>query len=151
MCADTRPTFWQRLTDPYRRLVVAAGAAMLVHSAFRLPVAELDSGFLLLFLITVVISSRVFVPIPRVNATVTVSDTFVFLTLLLYGTEAAVVLAAAEGVCAGARISKRPLTVLCNSGALVCATFLSGTLARLVFGEVTDFAHLPVSDRKSVV
>ncbi|HEX7177314.1 MAG TPA: EAL domain-containing protein, partial [Pyrinomonadaceae bacterium] len=145
MSAATNPTRWQRLTDPYRRLVVAAGAAIFLHSALNLPVARLDFGFLLLFLITVAISSRVSVPLPRVNATVTVSDTFIFLTLLLYGTEAAVALAAVEGVCAGMRLSSRPLTVLCNSGALVCATFISGTLARLAFGQVTDFPRLPLS------
>jgi diguanylate cyclase (GGDEF)-like protein len=139
------------MTDPYRRLVVAAGAAVLVQAGYDLPVQRLDLGFLLLLLVTVVVSSRVSVPIPRVNATVTVSDTFIFLTLLLYGTEAAVVLAAAEGVFAGARLSRRPLTVLCNSGALVCATFLSGSLARLAFGEVTDFAHLPISTSVSFI
>ena len=151
MSADTNTTRWQRLTDPYRRLLVAAGTAVVVHSAFKLPVHRLDFGFLLLFLFTVAVSSRVSVPIPRVNATVTVSDTFIFLTLLLYGTEAAVALAAAEGLCAGARLSRRPLTVLCNSGALVCATFISGALARLAFGEVTDFAHLPASTSVSFV
>ncbi|HEX8337658.1 MAG TPA: hypothetical protein VF621_13070, partial [Pyrinomonadaceae bacterium] len=151
MSADANPTRRQRMTDPYRRLVVAAGAAVFVHAGYHLPLGRLDLGFMLLFLVTVVLSSRVSVPIPRVNATVTVSDTFVFLTLLLYGTEAAVALAAAEGVCAGARLSRRPLTVLCNSGALVCATFLSGSLARLAFGEVTDFARLPVSTSVSFI
>ncbi|MDX6270705.1 MAG: hypothetical protein QOD28_1928 [Acidobacteriota bacterium] len=134
-------TIWQRLTDPYRKILVAVGAAVLLLCAYELPVARLDLGFLLLGLITVVVSARVFVPIPRVNAAVTVSDTFIFLTLLLYGTEAAVALAAVEGICAGSRVSKRPLGILCNAGALVCATFLTGTLASSVFGQVTDFAH----------
>ena len=145
MSADTKPTRWQRMTDPYRRAVVAVGAAAFAYAALSLPADRLDLGFLLLFLITVVISSRVAVPIPRVNATVTVSDTFIFLTLLLYGTGAAVVLAAAEGLCAGARLSRRPLTVLCNAGASVCATFLAGTLAALTFGQTTDFAHQPLA------
>jgi diguanylate cyclase (GGDEF)-like protein len=144
-------TIWQRLTDPYRKIVVAVGAATLVLCAYDLPVARLDLGFLLLCLITVVVSSRVSVPIPRVNATVTVSDTFIFLTLLLYGTEAAVVLAALEGVCAGSRVSKRPLGILCNSGALVCATFLAGTLAASAFGQVTDFKQHPTSTFVSFV
>ena len=151
MSTDADTTRWQRLTDYYRRLLVAAGAAVCAHSVLNLPTHRLDFGFLLLFLFTVVVSSRVSVPIPRVNATVTVSDTFIFLALLLYGTEAVVSLAAVEGLCAGARLSRRPLTVLCNSGALICATFLSGSLSRLVFGEVTDFAHLPVSTSVSFI
>jgi diguanylate cyclase (GGDEF)-like protein len=144
-------TIWQRLTDPYRKLIVAAGTGTLALCAYNLPVARLDLSFLLLCLITVVVSSRVSVPIPRVNATVTVSDTFIFLTLLLYGTEAAVVLAAIEGICAGARVSKRPLSILCNSGALICATFLAGTLAAYAFGQVTDFGLHPTSTFVSFV
>ncbi|HYG08426.1 MAG TPA: EAL domain-containing protein, partial [Pyrinomonadaceae bacterium] len=144
-------TIWQRLTDPYRKILVVAGAATLVFCAYRLPVERLDLGFLLLGLITIVVSSRVSVPIPRVNATVTVSDTFIFLTLLLYGTEAAVTLAAIEGVCAGSRVSKRPLGILCNAGALVCATFLAGTLAAYAFGQVTDLEHHPTSTFVSFV
>jgi diguanylate cyclase (GGDEF)-like protein len=152
MSADAATlTLWQRLTDPYRKAVVAAGAAVLVVCACQLPVARLDLGFFLLGLITVVVSARVFVPIPRVNASVTVSDTFIFLTLLLYGTEAAVALAALEGICAGSRVSKRPLGILCNSGALVCATYFTGTVAATAFGEVTDFAHLPTSAYVSFV
>jgi len=144
-------TIWQRLTDPYRKILVVVGAATLVLCAYQLPVARLDLGFILLCLITVAVSSRVSVPIPRVNATVTVSDTFIFLTLLLYGTEAAVVLAALEGVCAGSRVSKRPLSILCNSGALICSTFLAGTLAAYAFGQLTDFAHHPTSTFVSFV
>jgi diguanylate cyclase (GGDEF)-like protein len=146
MSADaTTLTIWQRLADPYRRLLVAVGAATLALCAYELPVAHLDLGFLLLGIVTVVVSSRVSVPIPRINATVTVSDTFTFLTLLLYGTEAAVMLAALEGICSGARVSKRPLGILCNAGALVCATFIAGTLAAYAFGQVTDFEQHPTS------
>ncbi|HZH29614.1 MAG TPA: EAL domain-containing protein [Pyrinomonadaceae bacterium] len=141
MSTDATLTIWQRLTDPYRKIIVAAGAATLVLCAYELPIERLDLGFILLCLITVAVSSRVSVPIPRINATVTVSDTFIFLTLLLYGTEAAVVLAALEGVCAGSRVSRRLLTILCNSGALVCATYFAGTLAAYAFGRVTDFEY----------
>jgi diguanylate cyclase (GGDEF)-like protein len=151
MSANATLTNWQRLTNPYRKLLFAVGAATLVFCAYELPLARLDFGFILLSLITVVVSSRVSVPIPRVNATVTVSDTFIFLTLLLYGTEAAVVLAAVEGVCAGARVSRRPLSILCNSGALVCATFIAGTLAASAFGRVTEFEQHPTSTFVSFV
>lgn len=148
---DAQTIASHRLTDTYRQITVAVGAALLLYSGLHFPVRRLDYGLLLLFLVTIIISSRVSVPIPRVNATVTVSDTFIFVTLLLYGREAAVALAAVEGVCAGLRLSRRGLTVLCNSGALVCATFMSGTVACLAFGEVSDFPHQPISTSLSFV
>lgn len=151
MSSDATLIIRQRFADPYRKIIVAVGAATLMLCAYELPVARLDLGFLLLCLITVVVSSRVSVPIPRVNATVTVSDTFIFLTLLLYGTEAAVVLAALDGICSGARVSKQPLSILCNSGALVCTTFLAGMLAASAFGQVTDFEQHPTSTFVSFV
>ncbi len=138
-------SFWQRLTDTYRRAVVTLGAALFLYAVYHLPLQRLDFRLVLLFLITVLVSSRVSVQIPRINATVTVSDTFIFLTLLLYGVETAVVLAAVEGVFAGLRLSKRALTVLCNAGALVCATFISATAVRLFFGSEQGFHEQPLS------
>jgi uncharacterized membrane protein len=55
-----------------------------------------------------IVSSRVSIKIPRVNTNITVSDTFIFLVLLLYGGEAGIFLAAAEGLFSGLRSSKKP-------------------------------------------
>ena len=85
--------------------VVALGAAALLYSAGTLPLARLDLRFLLLGLL-VCISSHVAVRIPRVSGRITVSDTLIFLTLLLYGGAAAVLLSTLEGVYASLRISR---------------------------------------------
>jgi hypothetical protein len=74
----------QRLITPYRWLIVALGAAVLVVSSLRLPLTSIDVRFLLLGALTILVSSRAAIRIPRVNANVTVSDTFIFLVLLLY-------------------------------------------------------------------
>lgn len=115
-------------------LVVVAGAAMFVYSLCTLPFAKLDFRFCLLFLLTVVISSRIAIKVPRVNTTITVADSFVFLTLLLYGPAAAVVVAAADGLSAGRHLSKRWITVLFNAAAAGSAAFITGVIARLLFG-----------------
>ena len=111
----------QRFINRYMWLVVAAGTAMFVLSAVNLPFARLDFRFGLLFLLTVVISSRIAIKVPRVNTTITVADSFVFLTLLLYGPEAAVIVAAADGLSAGFHLSKRWITVLFNAAAAALA------------------------------
>jgi diguanylate cyclase (GGDEF)-like protein len=117
-------------------LVVILGGLAVLHSALHLPTERIDLRFLLLTLMTVVISSRVAVQIPRVNTNVTVSDTFIFLAMLLYGGEAAVLLAAAEGLSSGLRISKKPLTVLFNSGVMAASTFITSCVVKLFFGDI---------------
>ena len=124
----------QRFINRYMWLVVAAGVTIFVYSVFNLPYPKLDFRFCLLFLLTVVISSRIAIKVPRVNTTITVADSFVFLTLLLYGPEAAVVVAAADGLSAGRHLSKRWITVLFNAAAGASAAFVTGTIARLLFG-----------------
>ena len=124
----------QRFINRYMWLVVVAGVAMFVYSLFTLPYAKLDFRFCLLFLLTVVISSRIAIKVPRVNTTITVADSFVFLTLLLYGPSAAVIVAAADGLSAGRHISKRWITVLFNAAAAGSAAFITGVIARLIFG-----------------
>ena len=124
----------QRFINRYMWLVVVAGMAMFVYSLCTLPFAKLDFRFSLLFLLTVLISSRIAIKVPRVNTTITVADSFVFLTLLLYGPEAAVIVAAADGLSAGLHLSKRWITVLFNAAAAGAAAFITGAIARVLFG-----------------
>ncbi|HEX7955612.1 MAG TPA: ATP-binding protein [Pyrinomonadaceae bacterium] len=118
---------------PFMWAVVALGTAALVFSGWSLPVAQLDLRFLLLGLL-VCVSSHVAVRIPRVSGRITVSDTLVFLTLLLYGGAAAVMLSALEGVYASLRISRKPLTILFNSAVLALSTFLTAAALLALFG-----------------
>ena len=127
-----------RLQRPYIWLVVAVGAAVVLSSAYNLPAERLGLPFLLLVLMTIGISSSVAIRIPRVSGGITVSDTFVFLAMLLYGGEAAVLLAAAEGVCSSLRIGLKPRTVLFNSAVLACSTFLTVWVLRLCFGPLVE-------------
>jgi signal transduction histidine kinase/ActR/RegA family two-component response regulator len=113
--------------------VVALGMGATLYSAGTLPLARLDVRFLLLGVL-VCISSHVAVRIPRVSGRITVSDTLIFLTLLLYGGAAAVLLSALEGVYASLRISRKPVTILFNAAVLALSTFLTASALRALFG-----------------
>jgi signal transduction histidine kinase/ActR/RegA family two-component response regulator len=113
--------------------VVALGTGAALYSAGTLPLARLDVRFLLLGLL-VCVSSHVAVRIPRVSGRITVSDTLIFLTLLLYGGAAAVLLSALEGVYASLRISRKPVTILFNAAVLSLSTFLTASALRALFG-----------------
>jgi len=124
-------------------LIAAAGSTVLAYAAHKVPYRQLDFRFLLLFLLTVLVSSRIAIKIPRANTTITVADSFVFLSLLLYGPEAAVIIAATDGLTSGLHLSKRAITVFFNAGAMACAIFITGTIAQLVFGTSINLSTEP--------
>ncbi|HEX6185214.1 MAG TPA: ATP-binding protein [Pyrinomonadaceae bacterium] len=118
---------------PFMWGVIALGMGAMLFSAGTLPLERLDLRFLLLGVL-VCVSSHVAVRIPRVSGRITVSDTLIFLTLLLYGGAAAVLLSALEGVYASLRISRKPVTILFNAGVLSLSTFLTASALRALFG-----------------
>ena len=131
-----------RLNSFYLWLVVAAGVSVLVFSAGRLAFAHIDVRFLLLALATVMVGPRLSIPIPRVKAHVSVSDTFVFLCLLLFGGEAAILLAATEALCGSLRISSKVRTHFFNAAVMACATFLTVWTLRFCFGETVTWRDI---------
>jgi signal transduction histidine kinase/CheY-like chemotaxis protein len=131
-----RPQFGQ----VYMWSLVTAGAAIAVVSLGVLPFHKLDSGFIVLCLM-VMASSLIAIRIPHVSGRITVADTFVFLTMLLYGGAAAILVSALEGVAATLIISKRPRTILFNSAILATSTFFTSTVLNLTFGPPAEIAR----------
>jgi diguanylate cyclase (GGDEF)-like protein/PAS domain S-box-containing protein len=136
----------QYFTGRYQVLIISFGASACLYSAYGLPPNHIDTTFVLLALATIAISSRMSIRIPRVNTSITVSDTFVFLSLLLYGGEASVLLAACEGASSGLRISKTPRTVLFNASAMACSTYLTAKLLQMYLGVNTFELHTSYAD-----
>jgi diguanylate cyclase (GGDEF)-like protein len=121
--------------------VIAAGTATVLYAAVTLPAGIVDGYFLLLTLITAVIGSHIAIRIPRINVNITVDDTFVFIALLIYGCEAAVIIGALAGVCAALRISRRVRTVAYGGGALAFSVFVTATVLKLIFGSTTNLVN----------
>ncbi|PYS70104.1 MAG: hypothetical protein DMF69_14710, partial [Acidobacteria bacterium] len=119
-------------------LVVATGAANCIYATLTIPFDRIDIYFYVLAAVTAIIGSRIAIRIPQINANITVDDTFVFIALLVYGTEAAILLAALAGVCSALRISKKVRTVAFAGAALACAVLATGTVLRLVFGPSSE-------------
>jgi diguanylate cyclase (GGDEF)-like protein/PAS domain S-box-containing protein len=123
----------------YLWLVVATGMSVVGYTAWHLPVHRLDIRFLLLALATICVGSRLSIQIPRVKAHISVSDTFIFLTLLMFGGEAAILLATVEALCSSVRLSTRTQVHLFNASAMACSTFLTVWTLRLCFGEMISW------------
>ena len=131
-----RPPFGQ----VYMWSLVIAGAAIALGSLVLFPFHRLDAPFVFLCLM-VIASALIAIPIPRVSGRITVADTFVFLTMLLYGGSAAILMSALEGVAATLIISKRPRTILFNSAILATSTFFTSIVLNLVFGPPAEIAN----------
>jgi signal transduction histidine kinase/ActR/RegA family two-component response regulator len=117
--------------------LVTAGAVIVLASLYALPFRDLNAGFLFLCLM-VMASSLVAIKIPKVSGRITVADTFVFLTMWLYGGAAAILVSALEGVAATLIISKRPRTILFNSAILATSTSFTVLLLNLIVGSPRD-------------
>src|SRR6266571_8786533 len=109
------------LTKAYMLLVIAAALIIATDAAIHLPRERIDLQFLALTILTIGLSSQLTVRIPRISGHISVSDTFFFLTMLMYGGEAAVLLAAAETLCSSTRFSRK--AILFNSAMIACSTF----------------------------
>ena len=135
----------QSFTQPYIWSIVCAGAAVCLYAAHGLLETQLDLYFALLAFITISITSRISIQIPYLTAHITVSDTMVFFILLLYGGDAAILIAATEGLCSTSRISKKPRTLLFNTAQIACATFLTVNVLQMCFGSITEIRNQRLS------
>lgn len=126
----------QNLFRFFLSATIAAGLAVVLFSIQHLSLAQLDWRFLLLAAITIGISSRLGVALPRVKAAITVGDTLIFFAMLLYGGEAATLLAAAEGFALSCRVSRKPRVFLFNFAQMACSTFLTAWVLRSLLGPI---------------
>lgn len=126
----------QRYLKPFVALVDAAAIGIIAFSLFRLDASHLDFRFLLVFLFSVVIGARLIIHIPSIKGELTVSDTLIFLAMLLWGGESAILLAAAVGFFSSMRVTSRAASHLFNFAVMTCSTFLTVVVLRLALGPV---------------
>src|SRR5215510_2654908 len=124
----------------YTRLVTVCGGIVLLNSIFKpyKPVNWLDPTLIFIAAIAVLIGSRVVVKIPGMPSYFSMSETLVFLVMLLFGGDAAIVLAAATESSATLNFSKKHSTILFNGAAASIATAITVWGLRLTFGPVKD-------------
>ncbi|HUQ34735.1 MAG TPA: diguanylate cyclase, partial [Pyrinomonadaceae bacterium] len=128
----------QKHAKTYMRAVIVLGSAVFILSALTFPTAQIDIRFFFLALITICIGSRITIKIPRVRGHISVSDTFIFLSMLLFGGEVAILLSAIEALCSSLRFSKKPITISFNAATAACSAFITVWTLRLCFGSVVN-------------
>jgi len=111
-----------KATTAYMSAVILCGLVCIVWAVAGAPFGSIDLKFLFLVCFTLGLGSRISVRIPRLKSHISVSDTFIFLTLLLYGGELAILLAAVEATISSWRFCNKRITVFFNSAAMAIAT-----------------------------
>ncbi len=126
----------EKLRSRFIFSIALMGAAVTAYCAFRLPFTQLGARFAALALITLLVGSQITIKIPGARGQIAVSDTFIFLAILLFGVEAAVVLAAAEAFCSSVRFSKKASVLFFNAGVMALSTFVTASAFYFLFPNV---------------
>jgi diguanylate cyclase (GGDEF)-like protein/PAS domain S-box-containing protein len=121
--------------------VVALGALSAALALYRLPLLDLGYQFFALAALTILFGSRVTIRFPFIKSAISISDVFIFLTMLLFGGEAAVLVGGVEAWAASFRVSKKHLTRAFNGTAMALSTFLTVEVMRLFFGRLVNLAE----------
>src|SRR5688500_16500103 len=119
-------TMANKFFKPFLWVVTGCGSLAFIYSSVRLEFGKIDSSLALLVAMALLLSTRITIPIPRLSSKISVSDTFVFLVLLLYGSAAAVVVGAVEALLSSLRFSRKPRTVIFNWSAAAVSVLITG-------------------------
>jgi signal transduction histidine kinase/CheY-like chemotaxis protein len=134
-----------KLFGPFLWVVIACGVLAFLYSALQLDIHTLDSHFALLVGMALLLTSRITIPLPRLSSKVSVSDTFVFLTLLLYGGSAAVIVGALEALLSSLRFSRRSTIVAFNWASAAVSILITSTVLELICGSVVALREKPLT------
>lgn len=116
---------FEKLTEKYIAAVIVCGLICVSAAVYWLPYHVIDLNFLVLFVLTIGVGSRITLQIPKFKSHIAVSDTFIFLALLMYGGEVAILLSAMEAFFSSWRFCNKKLTVFFNSAAVaISITFV---------------------------
>jgi signal transduction histidine kinase/CheY-like chemotaxis protein len=144
---DTPSTSRNKFFRPFLWVVTGAGCLAFLYSFSRIDLGQIDSRFALLVAMALLLTSRITVPIPRLSSQISVSDTFVFLVLLLYGTPAAIIVAAVEAFVSSLRFSRKRSIVAFNWASAAVSVFITGSVLQLIYSDVVALRTQPLTAR----
>ncbi|HYP25521.1 MAG TPA: hypothetical protein VE262_02285, partial [Blastocatellia bacterium] len=111
----------------FRGIISGLGVCLFTYSAFNLFRTGISSDWLLLALVTVLVVSRIETAILKTSRAMTLSDTFLFTSVLLYGTYASVILAGIDASVSAIQ-QKNPKALLFNLAQKSISIFASSSL-----------------------
>jgi diguanylate cyclase (GGDEF)-like protein/putative nucleotidyltransferase with HDIG domain len=117
------------------RGITLVGLAVLAYAGFELINSNPDLQWIWLAVITVLVVSRLDIHIPQTWGSITLSDTFTFITLSLYGIVPAVVLAGVDAAVSSVQNKDRRRAAPFNTAIMSLSVYVSATIAARIFGD----------------
>ena len=145
--SDTLGTTRNKFFGPFLWVVTGTGCLAFTYAIARVDFAHFDSRFVLLVAMALLLSSRVTIPIPRLTSQISVSDTFVFLLLLLYGAPAAIIVGSIEALLSSLRFSRKRRIVAFNWASAALSISLTSSVMVTMFGDVVALRAHPLTAR----
>jgi len=121
-------------------LVSAGGLTVFFYAVYVVATGKLDFEWILLSLVTTLVVGRTTVRIPKTESTLTLDDTFIYVSVMCYGIWPAVVLAAVNAIITSLRYPNRRQVAPFNAGAMSLSVFASSSLITFAFGELKELA-----------
>src|SRR5688572_10213975 len=137
----TEKPHFTRVFTIYSWIVIILGALVLAITLSRLNLADLGYSYFVFVLITFLFASRIMVRIPGVNGHISVSDTFIFLAILVFGGEAGILLSVLDAIPGSYRLAKARTTLFFNIAVFAVSTFVTVSMLRLVFGPIVGLTE----------
>lgn len=124
----------------FMKLVSVAGLGLFAYAVFTTATRGVSLDWILLSLVTTLVVGRTIIAIPKTESTVTLDDTFIYVSVLLYGVWPSVVLAGLNAVLCSLRYPNRKRVAPFNAAAMSLSVFVSSSLVTIVFGGPGELA-----------
>src|ERR1044071_8408088 len=124
-------------------IVSLVGLCVFAYALYNVATSHFNVEWLLLGLVTVLVVARTDIQIPKISSTVTLEDTFIYISVLLYGVGPSVVLAGVNAAVCSLHYPNRRKVIPFNAGVMSLSVFISATVATKVFGNVRELEPDP--------
>jgi diguanylate cyclase (GGDEF)-like protein/putative nucleotidyltransferase with HDIG domain len=128
------------ISNRFIELVSAVGLSIFFYAAYNVVTGRPSLDWILLSLVTTLVVGRTTIRIPKTESTVTLDDTFIYISVLLYGVWPSVVLAGVNAIVCSRQDPSRGRVIPFNAGAMSLSVFVASSLVTLVFGEPHQIA-----------
>ena len=130
----------EKLLNLYPLLLLPVGITAVVWAIYGFPVDKVNGGLIALSVVTVFFSSYLRIQLPRTKIHLTISDSLIILSYLLYGGEIAVLIAVLESCFTSFALRRKSLpirgrTILLNVIIAAMCVFATAQLVNYLFGS----------------
>jgi diguanylate cyclase (GGDEF)-like protein/putative nucleotidyltransferase with HDIG domain len=109
-------------------VVSVIGLCVLARSLYAVANSDFNLQWLLLSMVTLLVVSRTDIHIPKIPSTVTLDDTFIYISVLLYGVQPSIALAGLNAIVCSLKYPNKRRVMPFNAAVMSLSVYASSTL-----------------------